>query len=290
VLSSPVFVYTELRSAYTACPGLRGELRSVYTELGSANPHFRSVPSPPLPRALAPRAGSYDTNYLRSPHPRRAFCGSRAVGGSGPAGETLLRGFTFNFELSTLDLVTFRPSCGFCELCIKNSPPLRPNRPTPPKIAPQNIATRPLQTASQRPPLHQSANSRHLFSTPCALFCNFLHFFALLPHPRPFVFNHLRTLLLFSRGGGRVPAPQGMSSRAKRGICFFFTSLPHYSITSISIKINTSKPTSRFTVFWPNSSARNPFGIRTSTIRVRKLFRIRAYKKHGGGGAGCRIS
>ena len=34
----------------------------------------------------------------------------------------------------------------------------------------------------------------------CALFCNFLHFFALLPPPRPFVFNHLRTLLLSWRG------------------------------------------------------------------------------------------
>ena len=263
-----------------------------------ANPHFRSVPSPPLPRALAPRAGSYDTRYLGSPHPSRAFCGSRAVGGSGPAGETLLRGFTFNFELSiaeprlarTLDLVSVSPSRALREPCTKTSPSIHLNRPAPPQHTLQIIDNRPLKIAAARHPLHQSANSRHLFSTPCALFCNFLHFFALLPHPRPFVFNHLRTLLLFSGGGGRVPAPQGLSSQAKRGICFFFTSLPHYSITSISIKINTSKPTPRFTVFWPNSSARNPFGIRTSTIRVRKLFRIRAYKKHGGEGVPVVVS
>jgi hypothetical protein len=129
-----------------------------------------------LPRALAPRAGSYDTHYLGSPHPRilrpvaisgtsRAFCGSRA--------EILLPGFTFNSELSTLDLVIFRPSRGLCELRIKNSPSLHPNRPAPPITAPQNIAKSPLQTASPRRPLHQSANSRSLFSIRCVLFCNY---------------------------------------------------------------------------------------------------------------------
>jgi hypothetical protein len=163
-----------------------------------ANPHFRSVPSPPLLPALDPRAGSYDTNYLGSPHPNRAFCGSRAETSSPepphrqaaertrqstlvlrirdgfPArAETLVRGFTFNFKLSTLNLVTFRPSRGLCELCTKNSPPRHPGRAASLESALQNFANSSLQTASPRPPLHQIANSRPLFSTPCALFCNY---------------------------------------------------------------------------------------------------------------------
>jgi hypothetical protein len=91
-----------------------------------ANPHLRPRILIFLPRALAPGSGSYYTNYLGSPHPGRAFCGPRA--------EIPLRGFTLNFGLSTLDLVAFRPSRGLCELRIKNSPPLRPNRPAPPAI------------------------------------------------------------------------------------------------------------------------------------------------------------
>src|SRR5271168_3875595 len=50
-------------------------------------------------------------------------------------------------------------------------------------------------------PAHHFPFWSPLFSTACALFCNFLHFFAPLPPPRPFVFNHLRTLLLFWAGG-----------------------------------------------------------------------------------------
>jgi hypothetical protein len=162
VLSSPVFVYTELRSAYTACPELRGELRS-------ANPHLRptalsspgkvpprpesvSLPlllgvlcdlrdlcvknSPPLrPRSPLPSVPSIWNFYLTSPHPIRAFRGPRA--------EIPLRRFIFNFELSTLD------------------PAL------------QIIVNPALQTAFQRHPLHQNANFRPLFSSGCALFCNY---------------------------------------------------------------------------------------------------------------------
>ena len=149
-----------------------------------AKPHLRSVSSPPLPRALDLRTRSSDTNYLRSPHPRflrpvvssgtsRAFCGSRAVGDSGPAGETLLRAFTFSFELSTLDLVSFCPSRSLRELRTKNSPPLHPGRAASLESALQNLANSSLQTASQRPPLHQNAKSRPLFSIHCALFCNY---------------------------------------------------------------------------------------------------------------------
>jgi len=163
-----------------------------------ANPHFQSVPSSLLLPALAPRAGSYDTHYLGSLHPSRAFCGSRAETSSPepphrqaaertrqstlvlrirdgvPArAETLLRGFTFNFELSTLDLVSFRPSCGLCEPCIKNSPPLNPGRAASLESALQNFANNSLQTAAPRHPLHQNANPRPLFSVPCALFCNY---------------------------------------------------------------------------------------------------------------------
>jgi hypothetical protein len=56
---------------------------------------------------------------------------------------------------------------------VKNSPPLHPGPAASPETAQQNIAKRPLQTASPRPPLHQNANSRPLFSTRCALFCNY---------------------------------------------------------------------------------------------------------------------
>jgi len=204
-----------------------------------AKPHFRPLILTLLPRAPAPRAGSYDTNYLGSPHQSRAFCGSGAVGDSGPAGEILLQGFTFNFELSTLDLVTFRPSCGFCELFIKTSPPLRPGRAASLESALQNFANSSLLTASQRPPLHQNANFRHLFSTRCALFCNFLHFFAPLSHHRPFVFNHLRNSFALFEGRGEGPraARKVIPIRAsevcppRRGdllFLYFATSLLHY--------------------------------------------------------------
>jgi len=243
-----------------------------------ANPHFRSVPSPPLLPALDPRAGSYDTNYLGSPHPNRAFCGSRAETSSPepphrqaaertrqstlvlrirdgfPArAETLVRGFTFNFKLSTLNLVTFRPSRGLCELCTKNSPPRHPGRAASLESALQNFANSSLQTASPRPPLHQIANSRPLFSTPCALFCNY--------------------------GGGGGWSDFSISHFEFR-----------FSIFPISIRINTSRRTPRFTVFWPISSVRKPFRISTSTMFVCKLFRIRTCRKQGEGGGCCPIS
>ena len=177
-----------------------------------AKPHFRPLILTLLPRAPAPRAGSYDTNYLGSPHPNRAFCGSRA--------ETL------------------------------------PNRPASPETAPQNIANSTPQAAYPRPPLHQTANSRLLFSTRCALFYNYW-------------------------GGGGSPLRSGFHISS-----FEF----RVSIFSISFRIRTYKPTPRFTVFCPNSSARKPFRIRIYRIRVRKLFRIRAYKKHGGRGVPVAVS
>jgi hypothetical protein len=65
-----------------------------------------------------------------------------------------------------------------------------------------------------------------LFSITCALFCNFLHFFARLPHRRPFAFNELRTLLLFLGGGERVPRLRWMSSRTEERDLLFSYSHP----------------------------------------------------------------
>jgi hypothetical protein len=140
-----------------------------------------------------------------------------------------------------------------CELCVKNSPLLYLNLPVLLRTAPQNIVNSPLQIASQRPPLHQTAKSRLLFSMRCALFCNY--------------------------GGGGGWSDFRISNFEFR-----------FSIFPISIRIITSRRRPRFTVFWPKSPARKPFRIRTSTICVCKLFRIRTCRKQGGGGGCCPIS
>jgi len=134
VLSSPVFVYTEHRSA---------------------KPHLR----PPV-LALAG-----DVRPCPDPHVIRAD--------SAPSPQ-LLR--------------------ALCELCVKNSSPIHPCRPVPPKTARQNIDNTSPKTAAPRPPLHQNANSRPLFSITCEQFCNY-------------------------GGGGRSPQTyKAMSSQPKGGL------------------------------------------------------------------------
>jgi hypothetical protein len=46
----------------------------------------------------------------------------------------------------------------------------------------------------------------------------------------------------------------------------------------------TSRPTPRFARFWPKSSVRNSFRMRSSTNCVCNFFRMRTCKKTGGGG------
>jgi hypothetical protein len=140
-----------------------------------------------------------------------------------------------------------------CELCVKNSPTVHCNRPVPAIITPPNIDNCSPRIAALRTPLHQTAKSSPLFSTPCALFCNY--------------------------GGGGGWSDFSISHFEFR-----------FSIFPISIRINTSRRTPRFTVFWPISSVRKPFRISTSTMFVCKLFRIRTCRKQGEGGGCCPIS
>jgi hypothetical protein len=65
---------------------------------------------------------------------------------------------------------------------------------------------------------------------------------------------------------------------------YFVPSLLRYFLFSISFRIRTWGQTPRFAVFWPHSSALNPFRIRTSRKSVCKVFRIRTCKKQGAGG------
>jgi hypothetical protein len=140
-----------------------------------------------------------------------------------------------------------------CELSVKNSSTVHGNRPVPPIITPPNIDNCSPRIAPLRPPLHQTAKSRPLFSTPCALFCNY--------------------------GGGG-----GWSDFLSSHFEFRFSIFP------ISIRINTSRRTPRFTVFWPKSSVRKPFRISTSTMFVCKLFRIRTCRKQEGRGVAVVLS
>ena len=120
-----------------------------------------------------------------------------------------------------------------CELCVKNYPTVHGNRPVSPIIRPPNIDNCSLRIALLCTPLHQNANSRSLFSTPCALFCNY--------------------------GGGG-----GWSDFLSSHFEFRFSIFP-ISIKINAYRINTYRRTPRFTVFWPKSFDRKSFRIRTST-------------------------
>jgi hypothetical protein len=118
--------------------------------------------------------------------------------------------------------------------------------------------------------LHQNANSTHLFSTRCALFCN------------------------YGGGGGWGSRVSGCSRGhsgqrevcpPRRGSAFSLLGrlLFLYFRLSISFRSNTYGPTPRFTVFWPKSPADNSFRINTSRTQVCNSFRSNAYRKSGEG-------
>src|SRR5271168_1427365 len=101
----------------------------------------------------------------------------------------------------------YRPDRGDLRgLSVKISPPLHSNLPVQPSAALQMFVNPALHTAARCHPMRQNPKSRPLFSTVCALFCNY-------------------------GGGGGSPSaasshfsaadPQAPSSRAQGGICFF---------------------------------------------------------------------
>jgi hypothetical protein len=113
--------------------------------------------------------------------------------------------------------------------------------------------------------LHENAKSSPLFSTVCELFCNY-------------------------GGGGGCPWRCHPDRREGSAFLYFVPSLLRYFLFSISFRIRTWRQTPRFAVFWPHSSALNPFRIRTSRKSVCKVFRIRTCKKQGEGDGICAIS
>jgi hypothetical protein len=97
--------------------------------------------------------------------------------------------------------------------------------------------------------LHQNANSTHLSSTRCALFCNYGG-------------GGGSPITRFSRP--RVANSQGGASRQKGGLpARSGDRLSPYFHFSISFRNNTYGRTPRFAVFWPQSSVNNFFRINT---------------------------
>jgi hypothetical protein len=65
------------------------------------------------------------------------------------------------------------PLRALCDLCVKIPPPRDLYRSAPPKTSTRSSPASPLQIAKICTFLHQNPNSPLLFSTPCALFCNY---------------------------------------------------------------------------------------------------------------------
>jgi hypothetical protein len=84
--------------------------------------------------------------------------------------------------------------------------PLQRHRGVGYALSTQELLTTKNSQPTFRRSLPKNPKPSSLFSTACEQFCNFLHFFAPIPPPGPFVFNHLRTLLHL-RGGGGTPHP-----------------------------------------------------------------------------------
>src|SRR5271154_1348702 len=124
----------------------------------------------------------------------------------------------------------YRPDrCDLRGLCVKISPPLHSDRPVQPSAALQMIDTEALQIAVLCHPMHQTANSRPLFSIACALFCNYgggggSPQLALSQRNR----QHSQSLPSYTN----AEAPQALSSRSLgglptlAGILFFSSPLP----------------------------------------------------------------
>ena len=141
-------------------------------------------------------------------------------------------------------------------LCVKISPLLNSDLPVQPSAALQIIVNPALQTAVLCHPLHQNQKSRPLFSTACALFCNYgggggSPQVALSQRNR----QHSPSLPSCTKAA----APQTLSSRtrarcwhAARGICFssasFTSSTSSTSCTSSSLTPLESALASQFRV------------------------------------------
>jgi hypothetical protein len=84
---------------------------------------------------------------------------------------------------------------------------------------------------------------------------------------------------------GSFPRQSGLARRGGDPLflyLFYFLNLLYF-VFSISIRINTSSQTPRFTVFCPKSSARNPGKINTYRKALRNSFSSNVYKKQGEG-------
>src|SRR5271168_2612425 len=152
---------------------------------------------------------------------------------------------------------SYRPDRGDLRgLCVKISPPLHSNLPVQPSAALQMFVNPALQTVVLCHPLHQNQKSRPLFSTACALFCNYgggggSPQVALSQRNR----QHSPSLPSCTNAA----APQTLSSRtrarcwhAARGICFssasFTSSTSSTSRTSSSLTPLESALASQFRV------------------------------------------
>jgi hypothetical protein len=91
----------------------------------------------------------------------------------------------------------------------------------------------------------------------------------------PFVFNHFCTLLRKHRGchQERFSAFTDFIIVTDHGT----RSTDHISLTPVGC--NTYNRSPRFAVFWPKSSAPNPFGCNTCRNQRRNSFRRNTYKK-----------
>src|SRR5271168_2727214 len=140
---------------------------------------------------------------------------------------------------------SYRPDRGDLRgLCVKISPPLHSNLPVQPSAALQIIVNPALQTVVLCHPLHQNQKSRPLFSTTCALFCNYgggggSPQVALSQRNR----QHSPSLPSCTKAA----APQTPSSRtrarcwhAARGICFSSASYTSYTSSTSSTSCTSS--------------------------------------------------
>jgi len=141
---------------------------------------------------------------------------------------------------------------------------------------------KPRGAAFPRPSTHSVPHFLPRLHTPCTKTQNPLLYFQQLTH----------SSAIKGEGEGaswryhsdlKVAIPRRCHPDRREGSAFFFVSLPHDFPLPISIRINTSRQIPRFALFWPKSSARNPFRIRTSRKSVCKVFRIRTCKKQGEG-------